>query len=378
MCSFPRRRGVFVAALLFALSLQAGLSAPKTAPLKPLLPADFAGWRLTAPAVDRVEPEAADAANADVLREYGFQRFEQGDYAQEDNRLAVRVLMFPDATGAYGAYTFYRRSGMPKEEIGRGGASYNNRVLFWVGNTVVDATFDHISAMSAAQLRELARALPQPGGTAGIPPPLPGYLPQAMLEGQTTHYALGEAGYTRSGGALPPGLVDFSKGAETLTANYAAPSGEGALTLIGYPTPQIAAERERAIEASFKAGNTPQAAWPQALAESNPAALSVRRSGPLLVVTSGDFSSDDAQKIARRVNYSAEVTWDHPQGYVSEVSKTARLLVGIATLTGVLAGSAVLMGLFLGGGRVLYRRLRGKPASTLEEDQFITLNLKDR
>jgi hypothetical protein len=35
----------------------------------------------------------------------------------------------------------------------------------------------------------------------------------------------------------------------------------------------------------------------------------------------------------------------------------------------------VLLALFLGGGRVLIRRLRGKPASSLNDDDFISLKL---
>ena len=143
---------------------------------------------------------------------------------------------------------------MPKEDIGHGAASDNNRVLFWTGNTVVDATFDHVNSMSAAELRELAKDLPKPTGPAKVPPPLPGYLPTDYLLPQTTHYALGDAATTRSGGVLPASLVDFNRGAEALTAQYQERNVDGTLTLLIYPTPQMAADRERAIETFFSAG----------------------------------------------------------------------------------------------------------------------------
>jgi hypothetical protein len=90
----------------------------------------------------------------------------------------VRALRFHDASGAYGAYSFYRQNGWPKEQIGAGATSNHNRVLFWVGNTVVDATFSHISAMSGSELRELAAGLPQPDGGKALTPPILANLPQ--------------------------------------------------------------------------------------------------------------------------------------------------------------------------------------------------------
>ena len=102
-----------------------------------------------------------------------------------------------------------------------------------------------------------------------------------------------------------------------------------------------------------------------------------RRSGPLVAITSGSFSSDGAHKLLSDVNYSADVTWNHPQGYISEASKTARLLIGIITLTAILGGAALLVGIFFGGGRALYRRLRGRPISSVADAEFISLHLRE-
>jgi hypothetical protein len=358
-----------------ALSMHAFAPADKPAAPAPLLPADFAGWQLTTPATNTSDPNIADPASGVVLKECGLSDASFGNYARDNTKLSVHALRFPDVTGAYCAYTFYRHAGWPKEDIGRGGSSDNNRVLFWTGNLVVDANFEHLTAMSAAELRELAKALPQPAGNAAQPPPLPSYLPQSNLEAQSTHYALGPEGYTRSGGVLPPSLVDFSRGAETLTASYLIRGQEGQLTIISYPTPQLAAEREHAIETFLKAGNSPQAAWPQPLVDSRPDSLQVRRSGPYVAVSSGYLSPEDSHRLLGAINYQAEVTWNQTS-HSSEVSKTARLLLGIFALTAILGGTALLLGIFFGGGRALYRRLRGKPVSTMEEVEFIRLNLR--
>jgi hypothetical protein len=93
-------------------------------------------------------------------------------------------------------------------------------------------------------------------------------------------------------------------------------------------------------------------------------------------VTSGGFSSEESKRLLNSVNYQADVVWNNPRGYYSDESRTARLFLGIFALVGLLAGTAIVTGIFFGGGRALYRRMRGKPVSTLEENQFIRLNIR--
>lgn len=347
---------------------------PPTAP--PVLPAGFAGWQQASVPQNSTAPEAADQGNADVLREYGFTDFSAGNYTQPDNKLNVRAIRFEDATGAYGAFTFYRRPGMQKEDIGSGAAFDGAHVLFWSGKILVDATFDHLTAMSAAQLRELASDLPKSGGPSAVPPPLPKYLPAASLDAGSIRYAVGPIAYARSGGVLPPGMIGFDREAEAVTADYSTKNGDGTLTLLMYPTPQMAIHQEQAIQTLLKAGNSQAASWPQALAESNSTSLLVRRSGPLVALTSGGFPVDEARKLINSVNYTADITWNHPEGYVSEASKTARLLLGIASLFGIFAAAAIVLGFFFGGGRAALRLLRGKSVSTINDEEFISLKLR--
>lgn len=344
-----------------------------------LLPTDFAGWHQSVPPQQGTAPEAVDAANATILREYGFTQFASAEYAQPNNKLSVRAIRFQDATGAYGAFTFYRHAGMRKADIGNDAALDGAHVLFWTGTTLVDATFDHPTATSAAQLRELTSALPRADGPNGIAPPLPKYLPAAGLDAASLHYAVGPLAYAQSGGVLPPAIVGFDRDAETVTVNYSAHEGNGTLTLLMYPTPQMAIDREGAIQSLLKvvgAGNSPQTAWPQPLAESAPAGLLVRRDGPLVAITSGSFSANAARKLLNSVHYTADITWNHPEGYVSEASKAARMLLGISYLTGILGGAAIILGLFFGAGHAIVRRMRGKPVSTLNDDDFISLKLR--
>jgi hypothetical protein len=249
-------------------------------------------------------------------------------------------------------------------------------VLFWLGNTVVDANFSRIGPMSGSELRELAGQLPVLEGTKSLAPPILANLPQAKLDGQTTHYAVGPAGYAEAGGVLPPELVGFDRGAETVTANYSLRSGPATLTIIDYPTPQLAATQEGRIRAYIKAGSQAQPAWPKPLQDSDQASLEVRRSGPLVAIVSGDAIPEESHKLLATVHYEADLT-SIPQPTESEIVKTGKLLMGIAFLVIIGASAAILLGFFLGGGRALYRIARGKPVSSVYETEFIRLDLRE-
>jgi hypothetical protein len=372
---FPVLRAFPASVLLLSALALAQPSAPSAA--APLLPTDFAGWSQNAPAQESTTPESADAANAAVLKEYGFQQFVSAHYVNGDNKLNLRAIRFQDASGAYGAFTFYRRPGSIAEQIGRSAAWDGTHALFWNGATLVDATLDHVTPMTASELRELAKDLPQPPGSANVAPPLPGYLPRQGLELGLTHYSLGPEAYARTGGVLPVSLVGFASSAEAVTALYSDRAGDGQVTLLIYPTPQLAAARLRDIDGFLKAGNT-QNTWPQPLAESRPGSILTRRSGPIIAVISGSLPDAVAHKLINQINYQADIVWNNPQGYISDGSKVARLILGIFALTGILGGAAILLGLFLGGGRAIFRVLRGKPASAFQEEtEFISLHLED-
>ena len=343
---------------------------------KALLPETFAGWEAAEKPEPVTDPSRLDSANLAALKEYGCTGGMVAAYKRGGETLNVKALTFNDVSGAYGAYSFYRQNGWPKAEIGTGGTSNHNRVLFWQGNTVVDATFSHVGPMSAAEMRELAKDLPAPQGNRALPPPILASLPQASLDKQTTHFAQGPAGYAGAGGVLPLDLVGFNLDAEAVTANYSLPSGSATLTLIDYPTPQMAEAQEKKIRAYIKAGSGAQPAFPKPLADSDQASLEVLRSGPIVALVSGDAIPDESHKLLAQVHYSAELT-QMPQSQENEIVKTGQFLLGVTMLVIIGCSAAVLLGFFLGGGRALYRIARGKPVSSVYEVEFIRLHLED-
>ncbi|HEU5458713.1 MAG TPA: DUF6599 family protein [Terracidiphilus sp.] len=347
---------------------------PPSVKASKLLPSIFDGWVTSQPAQVLLDPAAADPANAAALKEYGFSYGAQADYHRDGQTLTLRAFTFQDVSGSYGAYTLYRPNNWAPADIGSGAASDKNRVLFWKGTTLVDAQFSAISPMSASELRDLAAALPRAVGNRAVAPPVLAFLPQPSLVKKTVHYTLGPAGYSGSGGVLPAQLVGFDSDAETATANYSLASGPATLTLIEYPTPQLAIAAESRIRGYIHSGAKAQPPFTKPLADSDQASLEVRRSGLLVILVSGDAIPDESHRLLESVYYSDNLI-SIPQSRETEVAKTSRLLFGIASLVVIGSIAAILLGFFLGGGRALLRIARGKPASTVYEAEFIRLNL---
>ena len=88
---------------------------------KALLPEVFAGWvAASAPKkTDRRRPgRPCQRGGSQGVRLY--RRRAGPTTSASGETLSLRALRFHDASGAYGAYSFYRQNGWPKEEIGSG------------------------------------------------------------------------------------------------------------------------------------------------------------------------------------------------------------------------------------------------------------------
>ncbi|MFZ0912050.1 MAG: DUF6599 family protein [Candidatus Korobacteraceae bacterium] len=306
------------------------------------LPQSFAGWTKSGPVQSITDPAKADSAYPAVLQEYGFAGAETATYTRADGRkLTVKAARFNDASGAYGAFTFYRQPSMGTERIGTKAASANQRILFFRDNILVEAKFDRLTEMSAAELRELAGMLPAAKASAENLPSLPGYLPKGHAVENSAKYILGPQALVAQKGPLTPEQVDFSHDPEILMQDYSSASGPLMLTLIQYPTPQIAGERLRAL---------------QSAEQSSPNSLLVRRSGPLVDVVTGTVGSSEAHALLNSVNYEAEVTWNEATS-MSKRDNIGNLIVAVFALTGIVLLVSLIFGIFFGGIRILMKRL---------------------
>ena len=377
--SLPRSVGIVVL-LSFALGFAsaAGQPAPQTPSPSghppAILPPQFAGWQRQGSAGTSTNPTSADPTNAAVLKEYRFTDFAASTYTRDDGRtLKIRAARFADASGAFGAYTFYLQPEMTREQIGDQGASLGQRVLFYRGSILVDGLFSKESPMSGSELRELAGALPRPSGSAVNLPTFIEFMPHRGYIANTQKYAMGPAALAALAPPVSADLVDFAASSEVSMGRYNTPSGEATLMLISYPTPQLAADHLRRIDA------THQLAQPQSgiSAIENAGPFFDKRTGPIIAIATGSISDSDAKSLLGMVNYEASVTWNQATDQ-HEVRDLYMLILNVVILCAILGGLAIVAGVAFGGFRILMKRwFPDKVFDRPEQMEFISLHLAE-
>ena len=348
------------------LIAQAGAGPTKpmmlTEPPAPLLPATLGKMKRAAEGDVGDGLDHVETADKAVLAEDGLRRFARSDYTQGAERGNVAVYQFVDASGAISAYDYFLKPGMRREKLGDDSVANEDELLLRSGKNVVVERGKLDRAATAAVMNQLIDHLPKAMGSTGVAPLLPTLLPAKGLDADSVKYALGPVGYQAMGGAVPAQVVGFDRSGETVTAKY---RNGGVLTLLLYPTPQIAGEQARAVEAAIKLEGAPAGTE------------MLRREGPLVALTTGEWSAAEAKAMVESVHLHSELSFDKPMPLIfqSEIHKTYTLLESIAIFSGLGALAAVVLGLSLGFGRAAIRVMQGKPAAT--EPEFLRIDLRE-
>jgi hypothetical protein len=372
---------LFIALLSLAYAATAAGQAPaasrngalaKQAPA--ILPQNFGGWQRQGSVATSTDPAAADPTNAAVLKEYQFTDFASASYTRDDGRtLKIRAARFEDASGAFGAYTFYLQPEMRKEEFGDQGVSLGERALFYRGYVLIDAQFSQESPMSAAELRELAGDLPLPSGSAVNLPSFIQFMPHRDYLQNTQKYAMGPVALAALAAPVSADLVDFGASSEVTLGRYTTPSGEATLMLISYPTPQLASEHLRRIDAAHGLA-APQSG---AVGITCAGQFCDKRTGTIVAIASGPASESDTKSLLGMVNYEATVTWNQATDQ-HDVHDLYLLIVNVIIICAIVGGLAIVAGVAFGGFRILIKRFYpDKVFDRPEQMEFISLRLTE-
>lgn len=352
-----------VPSLTFA---QAPGSAKTTVALHPdLLPTSgFADWKATGNSPAANEPSFSLVnANKQALEECLPQRSAVESYTNAQGKaLHVEAVELKDASGALAAFSVLSQPGMHElKDLGTAAEAGDGGVVFVTGAAVAVAF--PATAADLPTLKSLADVMPKAVGSQALQPLLPTLAPTRGLVPGSLRYAMGARSYMAQGGVLPAAGLGWDKDAEAVTAKYNDRRGAETLTLLLYPTPTIAGPHLRTIESQLSGLG------------SSFAHAKARREGSLVVIASGGFSPDAAQALVENTHLHQFASTDKamPTPEIVETKKTFGLLADIIVFSGVLCLAAVLLGLFLGGGRAIIRVLQGKPPAT--EMEFLSLHL---
>jgi uncharacterized protein DUF6599 len=337
-----RRHTNLLFSLLFVLALAlAGAPhchAQSTA--KNALPDRFGSW-MSATSPVKVKPAEQDAA---LLNEAGLEEWITRAYSSGSQSLHVSLERFHDPSGAYEAYTALLDTDLEPSTVGKLTAIGHGRLFMLIGNFLVNV--DQPQLASTADLRELSSIVRKFADTTPLPP-IRAFLPQGFADG-TQRYALGPAAFQTALSKL--GEVEFAPltkevgfdfGAEAIFANYQKAKDSGVLLLIDYPTPQLAEQHLRHLDAVL----TP--------AEKQ-AGTTVERKGSLLSLVLRPPSAAFAEELRSGVHYQTEVTWNEPTHKITDPPWVV-ILGRILIFTLLFMGLAVAVGAAFGGVRVLLK-----------------------
>lgn len=335
--------------LLLSLFFLAGLVVEAQASV-PVLPPDLAGWQVTPAA-----PQAVPAAAAAAMREFGLLAQETALLTRGNRQVRLEAWKFGDATGGFGAFTYFRSSAARQVKWDRPASQAalgSQQAWGWRNHWVLHLTAAPNSGLPGqAEIGAMLAALPHlPQGSHALPV-LPQYLPERGLVVGSVAYAEGPAALAHAAPWLPAGPVGFDRDAEVVVADYRTDSLAGQLAMIGYPTPQIAQNRLAALGA---------------------AGITAQRTGTMLVIWHGP-ESKASQSLVGSLREHSVVTWTRPAG----IESLPALILGIFALVGVIIVISLAAGFATGGVRALLARIfPGRFPLHSSGARFIRLNLR--
>lgn len=268
------------------------------------------------------------APDAELYAEFGFQEAEQAAYTSAKGNFTITGWKVRDSTGALALFESRRPTDATPAQLAQisiktpNGAmlAYGNFVFEYAGHTPARDEVDNLLVL----LKQVERS------------PLPtliNYLPKESMVPNSQRYILGPVSLSRFAPAISPSLAAFHLSAEGETARYQTPKGEVTMTVLDYPTPNMARDRQ---DAFLKAGMT------------------AKRSGPLVAVVTPPADPDAAELVLAKVQYQANLT-RQVVGPAPAQGLANIVLTGFL-LSGVVVAASILAGLWLGGSNALLKK----------------------
>jgi hypothetical protein len=308
--------------------------------------------------------------DAEVYLEYGLQSVMTRAYLKGRDRMLIEVFEMRYPSGAYGLFTFNRGSlsaGQQEFQAGR----YLVRVSGITETTAVDETLIN-------SIRERL------AGDQGEFSPLPGHLPEPGRISRTEKYLAGPTALA----ALKPfadleGVINFTGGAEAVTAQYQNGDGQMSLIIIDYYTPQLAADNYARLKKYI-----------ESLSAEEKSRRLIKRPGNYVVQAVNVRDRKTAHAIVDQIKYAPRVYWEGdrfnsiPYEFrppdplaLEEARRTGAFLLTTFYIIGLMITGSVLLGVIAGGSFFYWRRYRrrqlGFENAFSDAGGTIRLNLDD-
>lgn len=302
---------------------------------------------------EHVREKAAPVAigDAQLWAEYSGEAAEKAVYNSPVGRFSATAYRLKDSTAALAWYEFLRpENAVPVRDTPWASTTPGAQFVLHQNYVFVFEGWRPLGK----EMQALYKLLPSLHSGGGLPV-LAHYLPEIGRVRNSEHFLVGLRSLDLFANQIPAAVAGFESGAEATVARYKTPTGDVALVLFEYPTPQIARDRMAAFQL--------QAGW------------QVKRSGPLVAVIPTEpglkLDAAGAKPLFDSIQWDLEFTW-YESAKRTPQPNVAALVLGAFKLTGVLLLAMMVGGVFFASVGVWLRRRGLKDG---EEPGMISLHL---
>jgi hypothetical protein len=283
---------------------------------------------------------AVPPAELRLLDEAGYGRYARRVYdVSPKGTLSVEVVTAKDERAAYSLFSLLRKEGAQAGSPGDWHSIEKDTLSFCRGNYWVRLRASDLADLMGHVAVSVSNRI---GPRQPKTPSLISHLPAPGLDISSIKYFLGDRSFTQYSGQMPGLAFKFSEEMEVVQAAYGYNNQAGILSLISFPTAQMAQEYFDQAPDS---------------AQSVESRVYTRRVGPLVGILAGGFDVGAADSILGGIKFSYTVKWIYDKN-----NNSSRTLWGVPVkILGTVVRSLVLTALlcfgsiFFGAGFAVFR-----------------------
>ncbi len=342
-------RRYLLAICLFAGSSGSTLSLPAQTQLVTgnYFPADLEFVELKSVESQRELGEPASLAELPegaLFTEAGFRHYARRTYRlNPSGLLTLETVTLNDSKAAYSLLSLLRNGVVTKGPPGDFAEGSDQNLMFCQSNVLV-----RIRSEAPGDLaRRVARSVGNRIARREHEPSLIANLPKLGLDPVSLRYCLGPLAFARYAQPVAGKSIEFRDELEIAQAGYSLENQTGILSLVGFPTVQLADEY---FESLFGL-----------MGSNSQAQLYFKKSGPMLAILEGNFAPRTADRLLGSIEFSYSVKWIYDarnrasDGMWGVSTGLMGTVVRSLAFTGLLAGLSLLAGGLFATFRILLR-----------------------
>ncbi len=261
-------------------------------------PADSEFQQLESVTSDETITDAArlsKVADGSFFSDVGFDKYARRVYSTAGaGSLSIEVVTLRDSRAAYSLLTILRKADMQTGPPGDVFAGSANDLRFangrrWVriqGSRVPEDLLKRVATSVSNRINPERKKAPS----------IISHLPKPGLDGSSVRYFVGPKSFEVFSSASRTGPLKFTSDMEVAQARYSANNETGVLSLVSFPTSQVADEYYAGINGA-------------ASTETNALRIYAKRAGPLVGILEGNFDPGAADKILGSLKFSYSIRW---------------------------------------------------------------------